>query len=93
MSCSLLQHLREATVEAGGTIQRVVSVDSFASTPGSVEDVDGDMFDSLLSQRHERAEAQRRSLMKQMSEMQKRFAEKHKAELDLLDVEPAPTSP
>ena len=85
--CSL-QHLRSATVEAGGTIQRVVSVDSSASSPDSTDGVD-----PLQSKRQKIAESQRRNLMKQMSEMQKKFAMKHQNELDLLATEPAPTSP
>ena len=88
-----LQHLREATVEAGGTIERVVSMGSLASSPGTVEDVDGGILASPQSKRHKKAEAQRQRLMKQMSDMQKRFYEDHRLELDLLDIEPAPASP
>lgn len=71
----------------------MVSVDSSASSPGSVEDVDGGMLSSPQSKRHKRAEAQRQKLMKQMSDMQKQFFEKHRAELEMLDIEPAPMSP
>ena len=89
MVCFSLQHLRAATVEAGGTIQRVVSVESCASSPDST---DGG-GDPLQSKRQKLAEIQRLNLMKQMSEMQKKFAARHQNELDLLSTEPAPTSP
>lgn len=68
----------------------MLSKESTSSTSSGRDDVDGDLT-SPRKKRH-KAEEQRKRLMKQMSDMQKKFFEKHKAELEILN-EPSAVSP